>query len=270
MLLALSLAFSAQLQAVAGRTVLAMVLNSRNQPIVDVETDDFVVRESGQPQEVLSVHIADYPIALLIDNGAAAQGDLEAIKAAAVRFITRIGNRPVAVWTFGGQPAAVASFADEHETLLERVRGITSQSGAGAASTVQAMANAADAIRGLGAPFSSIVVLSARGSGGATRAPTALVAAILDSRATVHVVEHGPPDAVQNGGDLQALAAQTRGRFTSIYTSASYQVALDRLAEQFASELMIDYIVPGNAPPKEDVTVGVKIPGARVVGMGVR
>jgi len=68
MLLALSLVFSAQVQAAAARTVLATVLNSRNQPMVDVEVDDFVVRESGQPREVLSVHIADYPIALLIDN----------------------------------------------------------------------------------------------------------------------------------------------------------------------------------------------------------
>ena len=86
----------------------------------------------------------------------------------------------------------------------------------------------------------------------------------------VHVVEHRPPTAVQRGGDLQSLAVQTRGQFTSIFSSASFQVALDRLADQLASELMIDYIVPGNAPPNEDVTVGVKIPGARVVGMGVR
>jgi hypothetical protein len=269
MLLALSLVFSAQLQAATGRTVLATVLNSRNQPIVDVEVDDFEVRESSQPQEVLSVHIADYPIALLIDNGADAQADLDAIKAAAARFITKIGNRPVAVWTCGGRPTAVASFTDEQEILLERVGAITGQSGVGTASTIQAMANAADTIRGLGAPFSSIVVLSARGSGDSS-APTALISAILDSRAIVHVVEHRPPDADQGGGDLQALAAQTRGRFTSIYSSASYQVALDRLADQLASELMIDYIVPDNAPPKQDVTVGVKIPGARVVGMGVR
>jgi len=270
MLLALSLVFSAQVQAAAARTVLATVLNSRNQPMVDVEVDDFVVRESGQPREVLSVHIADYPIALLIDNSGAAQGDLEDIKATAVRFITRIGDRPVAVWTFGGQPAEVASFADDRQTLLERVRGIAGQSDAAPSATMQAVANAAGSIRGLGAPFSSIVVLSAGGASPAG-APTALLAGILDSRAMVHVVEHRPATAVQRGGgDLQSLAGQTRGQFTSIFSSASFQVALDRLADQLASELMIDYIVQGNAPPKEDVTVGVKIPGARVVGMGVR
>jgi hypothetical protein len=269
MLLALSLVFSAQVQAAAARTVLATVLNSRNQPMVDVEVDDFVVRESGQPREVLSVHVADYPIALLIDNSGAAQGDLEDIKAAAARFITRIGDRPVAVWTFGSEPAAVASFADDRQTLLERVRRIAGQSDAASPATMQTAANAAGTIRGLGAPFSSVVVLSAGGDSAAS-APTALLASILDSRAIVHVVEHRKATAVQGGGDLQSLARQTRGQFTSIFSSASFQVALDRLADQLASELMIDYIVQGNAPPKEDVTVGVKIPGARVVGLGVR
>jgi hypothetical protein len=269
MLLALSFVFSAQIQAATARTVLATVLNSRNQPMVDVEVDDFVVRESGRTQEVLSVHIADYPIALLIDNRGPADGDLEAIKAAAVRFITKIGDRPVAVWTFGKEPAAAASFADDRQIVLERIRAIAAQSDAAPPAALQAVANAAASIRGLGAPFSAIVVLSA-GRAGPASAPTALVTGILDSRAMVHVVEHRLPTADPRGGDLQSLAAQTRGRFTSIFSPASFQVALNQLADQLASELMIDYIVQGNAPPKEDVTVGVKIPGARVVGMGVR
>jgi hypothetical protein len=131
------------------------------------------------------------------------------------------------------------------------------------------VASAAGSIRDLGAPFSSIVVLSA-GEARPASLPTAVLAGILDSRAMVHVVEHRLPTADPRGGDLQLLAAQTHGRFTGIFSAASFQVALDQYADQLASELMIDYIVPGNAPPKEDVTVGVKIPGARVVGMGVR
>jgi hypothetical protein len=240
--------------------------------MVDVESTDFVVRESGQPREVLSVHIADYPIALLIDNSGAAQGDLEDIKATAVRFIhenRRSAGRRLDIW---GQPAEVASFADDRQN----------PAGTGfAGSRVSPMLllrprcrpwrtpRAASAV--WGRHFSSIVVLSAGGASPAG-APTALLAGILDSR------RHGSrgrasaaATAVQRGGgDLQSLAGQTRGQFTSIFSSASFQVALDRLADQLASELMIDYIVQGNAPPKEDVTVGVKIPGARVVGMGVR
>jgi len=269
-LLTLAIVFSAQTQAAVGRTVLATVLNGRNQPIVDVEVDDFVVRESGQPREIVSAHIADYPIVVLVDNSATAEPDLEAIRGAAARFITRIGDRPVAVETFGGTPVTVASFADDRPTVLERVRGIGPQPAGAIPALAQAMANAAALIRGVDATFSSVVVISASPGNALKSAPTEFLAATLDSHAIVHVVEHRPGNGAQASGDLQALAAQTRGQFTSIYSSASFQVALDHLADQMTSEIMIDYIVPGNAPPKEDVTVGVKLPGARVVGMGVR
>ena len=265
-LLALAFLVSAQQQSIA-RTVLATILNQRNQPIVDLETDDFVVRESGQPQEVLSVRIADYPVAILIDNSAGSGADLEAMKVAAARFMTRVGDRPIAVGTLGPSAALLSSFTDERAISLARVNAIAVE--AGPAQTVAGMAAAAAHIRASTTPFASIVVLSASAVPEG-EASTALLAAILDSRAIVHVVVHTPSPRAPVRDDLRRLTSQSRGQFTSIFSAASFQVALDHLADQMAAEMMIDYMVPGNAPPKEDVTVGVRRPGARVVGMGVR
>src|ERR1700687_4033176 len=79
------------------RTVLATVVDGRGRSILDIDADDFVIREAGQPRDVLSVRVADYPIVLVLDNGQGAGRDLDAIRQAAARFLGRVGRRPVAI-----------------------------------------------------------------------------------------------------------------------------------------------------------------------------
>src|SRR4051794_24210045 len=91
-------------QTSIGRTVLATVVDARSRPLVDLDADDFAIREAGQPQEILSAHIADYPVVVLIDDSAAAARDLTTIRATVSRFVTRIGDRPTVVGTIGPHP----------------------------------------------------------------------------------------------------------------------------------------------------------------------
>ncbi len=65
-------------------TVLAAVVNSQGRPIVDVGPDDFVVSEGGEPRDVLDVHVADYPIALVVDDRLQTNVPLDAMRRAAV------------------------------------------------------------------------------------------------------------------------------------------------------------------------------------------
>ena len=37
-----------------------------------------------------------------------------------------------------------------------------------------------------------------------------------------------------------------------------------------ATEMLIEYLVTPNVPTTTDVTLGVSVPGAKVVGLGVR
>ena len=64
---ALALVFS--MQAATSRVVLATVRGALNQPLITLGPDDFLVREAGQPREVLAAWIADYPVIVLIDDG---------------------------------------------------------------------------------------------------------------------------------------------------------------------------------------------------------
>jgi hypothetical protein len=259
---------SALQQIGASRTVLATVVDNRGRTIVDIDPDDFVIRETGQSREVLSVRVADYPIVVVLDNGQGAGSDFDAIRGATGRFIGRIGHRPVAL-VAADPPDLVATFEDDRAVVTERLEGLkVSQSGEG---LFQAVVEGARAVQELGAPFSAIVVVSATPI---SSVPSELLTPILDSGATVHVVVHqsssgstGTPG--RSTETLRVLTDETHGQFTTVFAAASYQSALDRLADRLAPELMIEYVVPVGSSSGNDVQLGVRIPGARVNSRGV-
>jgi hypothetical protein len=195
------------------------------------------------------------------------------MRTAAARFISRLGQRPVALGTLADSPTLVASFEDPRATVLRKLEALTPRSSGTA--PLASVARAAGAIRSLESPFSAIVVISAtpveRGSpASAVQSGTDFLGQIVESHATVHVLALRDPARLPAAEVLREVSEQTRGQFTTVYSTASYQIALDHLADQMATEMMIEYLVPPDRPPTTDVTLGVAIPGARVVGLGVR
>jgi hypothetical protein len=263
------LAIALVLQDAVSRTVLATVTGPLKQSIVDLGPDDFVVRESDQPREVLTVRIADYPVIVLIDDSQEGARDFETARAAAARFVTRLGQRPVAIGTLADPPALVASFEDERPIVLRKLADIRPRAAAGNL-LLQGVANAAALVRSSETPFAAVVVISAGTADGTPASQHELLGPIVESRAMVHVIarrDSGRPPAPEL---LRDLAEQTHGQFTTVFASASYQIALDHLADEMATEMMIEYLTPQNGAPSSDVKVGVTLAGARVTGLGVR
>jgi hypothetical protein len=252
-------------QTGASRFALAQVLDPRGKPLVDIGVDDFVVQEAGVDRELLDVRVADYPIVLVIDNGAAAGPDFDLLRKSAARFLTRLGPRPVAIVTTAGTPARVASFEDERGDVMSKLDGVDADATA-PSETVRAAALAGELIKGTGTLFSTIVLATASPAPAPPDVAEPL-APIVDSRAVVHVVANvGHPGA----GDrlLRGIAEQTHGDYIPIYAAASYQPAFDRLAARLTTEMLIEYIVPPGSKAV-DVRIGVRVPGARVRGLGV-
>ena len=115
LVLALSAALTAAAQPPdsqtgASRVALAIVTDLRNQPLIDVSADDFVIQEGGTAREILSVRPADYPIIVMLDTGKEGHADFPQMRKAVARFIERIGQRPLALGTFGNAPKLVTSF----------------------------------------------------------------------------------------------------------------------------------------------------------------
>jgi hypothetical protein len=275
-LLALALAAhpADQLQTSSrGRTLLATVVDGRGRTLVDLDADDFVIDESGSTREVLDVHVADYPVVVLIDDQESAATALPSIRSAALRFIERIGQRPIAIATLTRPATMVASFEDDRADVLSRVEEISPNVSA-AAMPLPAIANAVRLIRETGATFSAIVILSAAAIDASQPVEGGLLPSVVESGAAVHVIASRSPDPAaiarpQETDLLRVLADQTHGQYTAIFTAASYAVALDRLADRLSAEMMVDYLVPRDAPAG-DVRAGVRVPGARVIGLGVR
>jgi hypothetical protein len=262
---------SANSQTGASRIALARVTDPRNRPLVDVGADDFVIQEAGVTREVLSVRPADYPIAVLIDTGHDAAADFPLMQKAAAHFLDRIGQRPVALGTFGGPPKMLTTFEDDRQTVMARLNELTADPSA-ASQLLKGTSVAAQTIRATGTLFSCIVILSATPTDSSTDSPDEMIAPVVDSNATLHVIANRPGQTAagtqRSSAALRAVAEQSRGEFTVIYSAASYQAALDRLADRLTSEMMIEYLVPVGSKPN-DVKVGVRIIGARVRGLGV-
>ena len=262
---------SAEQQTGASRVALAVVTDPRNRPLVDVSADDFVIQEAGAARDILSVRQADYPIAVLLDTGSDARADFTLMQKAAAHFIERIGQRPIALGTFGGTPKMLTTFEDERKTVLARLADAAADTSAGSL-LLQGAGLAAQTIHQTGTLFSAIVILSATAVDASRNPPDEMIAQIVDSNGILHVIASRPGQTVGGGvrsnPALRALAEQSRGEFTVIYSAASYQAALDRLADRLTSEMMIEYLVPVGSKPN-DVKVGVRIVGARVRGLGV-
>jgi hypothetical protein len=259
-------------QTGASRVALATVTDPRDRPLLDVAADDFVIQEGGVAREILSVRPADYPIVVLLDNGVDARGDWTQMRKAVARFLDRIGQRPVALGTFGNPPTMISTFDDDRRVVAQRLEALEPATLTGSL-LMEGAALAGRTIQRTGSLFSAIVILSATGSDASREGPDEMIAPIVDSGAMLHVIARRmlPASAgvgARPGQALRALAEQTRGQFTTIYSSASYQAALDRLAERLTSELMIEYIVPAGSKPN-DVKVGIRLAGARVRGLGV-
>ena len=258
-------------QTGASRVALAAVTDPRNKPLVDVSADDFVIQEAGAAREVLSVRPADYPIVLLLDTGSDARLDFPLLQKAAAHFVDRIGQRPIAIATFGGEPKLIASFEDERPAVLSKLAAITVDQAAPSL-LLQGAGLAGRTIKATGTLFSAIVMLSTTGTDASRGQPDEMLAPIVDSNASLHVIANRPGQTVASGlrssPTLRALAEQSRGEFTVIYSATSYQAALDRLADRLSAEMLIEYLVPVGSKPN-DVKIGIRLIGARVRGLGV-
>ncbi|HMD37052.1 MAG TPA: hypothetical protein VKH42_18890 [Vicinamibacterales bacterium] len=189
------------------------------------------------------------------------------------RFIERLGaDRPIIAATLGESARAIAGFDEPRATMLERLAALEPDGpvppGAEPPHVVSGLAVAAGALQATESLFSGVVMLSAApGAESPAAAGNDPIAAIVRSGATIHAIVN---QSSGTGGvaELRRLVAQTRGELTTVYSAASYQAALDRLADRLSSELLIEYISPAGSKAT-DVKVGIRIPGARVRGLGV-
>ncbi len=270
-----------QLKTAASRLVLSAVTDAQDRPLVDLDPDDFAIAENGSEREIVSVYVADYPVVVLLDEGTTATSDVQAIRSAVVRFISRLGPRAVAIGTLADPPAIVASFEDDRAAALARLE------------------NAAINPTATLAPIEAVVERSppdrrdrrallrhCRRLGAADRHVAAGRARpVADDLRERRVRQRGrqaqrrkrrPADAATPDAPTRICSAissdQTHGQYIAVFSAASYSVALDRLADRLATEMMIQYLIPSGAPEHGRCASGREDsggPGQRIGGIEI-
>jgi hypothetical protein len=259
----------AQPEKLASRLLLASVTDRDGRPMFDIEPDDMVVRDGGQLRDVLSIHLADYPIAIVLDNGRGDDREFEAIRRSTLRFIDRVGHRPIAIIS-AIPPRMAASFDDNRAAVVEQVYKLRQESSGDG--LFQAFVVAARANRETGVPVSAIIAVVA--DPGRTL-PTNVRPPVLESGANVHVVLQQKTagrhrERRQTSIDaLVALVEETHGQLVTINSPDLYQAAMNRLADQLATELMVEYLVPADSVSGTDVRLGLRLSGAKITSWSI-
>jgi hypothetical protein len=264
-LLALATIASAHQLTLSSRTLLATV-TAANRQLVDLEPDDFIIEEGGVEREVFDVHLADYPLGVLIDN--VSMDELEAIRAAAARFVSRVGQRGIAVGKLTSS-SLLTTFDDERLKVLEEIKAVAADPQTPPV-PLEVLWSTLQLVKEIDAPFSAIVVISGQALDRDTVGSPELLTKILDSRIPVHVIARRASSGAEVPRDVwREVSGLTRGQYTTIYSGASYPIALDRLADRLATEMMIQFVVPREGAAGGEVRVGVRVPGAQVTTLGV-
>ncbi len=271
------------------RHVLVSVTDLGGDPVSGLGPPDFVIEENGQAREPLDVRSASYPIVVLLDTSLTARSSFIAMRQAVSKFGERLHGRSIALSTFGGAPARVVSFSDESPDVTHAVEGLFARPGA-ESQLLDGIIDAAREIRELNVPLSMIVVVSAGAMDQSRRSAGDVLRPVLASHSMVHVIETRSPrgsgrlrrprlnlgnTTLANDGSLQleellqALAARTRGHYEKVSGDSGFESALHRLATRLSAEVVVEYIVPDEAPPSRDLRIGVNLAGASVWGLGL-
>jgi hypothetical protein len=142
----------------------------------------------------------------------------------------------------------------------------------------------------LKSPLSMIVVVSAGGFDQSRRTVGEVLRPVLASHSMVHVIE---ARSVHAGGylrrprlrldtsaaaadasqqlqqALEGLALRTRGSYEQVMGGTGFDGMLRALASRLSAEVVLEYIVPDDAPPSRDLKIGVNMVGATVWGLGL-
>jgi hypothetical protein len=273
------------------RYVLVSVTDATGAVVQGLGPSDFVVEENGVARETLDVRHANYPIAILIDTSNTARNGFIKMREAVANFSERLKDRQISLTTFGDVPTTVVSFSDEHPDVPAAANTLFARPDM-ESHVLDGIIDVAKDLQKRSSPLSMIVVVSAGGFDQSRRSMGEVFRPVLASHSMVHVIEARSPHAggylrrprlrldtsaaaadasQQLQQALEGLAVRTRGSYRQVMggTGTGFDGMLRGLASRISAEVVLEYIVPDDAPPSKDLKIGVAMAGATVWGLGL-
>lgn len=248
-------------------------------PIEALTAADLRVTEDDRPREIVRVTPATttMPIAVVVDNQAAAQAMIADLRTALIRFLPDVASLgPVALITTADRPTIVQDYTTDVDKLTEAANRIFAQPGSGA-TLLDAIVEVS---RGLGRreeERAAIVLVTLELTEFSTLHFSQVLDGLQKSGAMMSgVVLVNPRGSNQNDAARNRAVVLDRGIRDSggtrvdVLTSLSFGTALTQIAGALKHQHRVVYVRPQQLIPPERIVVSATRPGLFVTGAPAR
>lgn len=260
------------------RSMYVSVLDASSGPVTGLGPDAFVVREDGQPREVLRVTPATAPmdLALLIDNSQAATAQINDLRRALEPFLTALaakGHR-IALIGLADRPTILVDYTSSAERLQAGVGRIFAQETSGML-LLDALVDVSRGLRRREGERRVILSITTEGTDFSNVGFERTLEALDESGAQYYalVVTAGPTanlmseEARNRGIVLDRGTRGTGGKLEHLLTGMAIGDALQRISAELQAQYHLVYARPERTVPPEDVEVDVRKPGLTARGV---
>jgi VWFA-related protein len=261
------------------RGMFVSVFDKDGVPVTGLTAADFVVREDRVVREVLRAEKAVDPITLpvLVDNSQTASPHIPDIRDALKSFVKRMaGRNPIAITVFGERPSIFTDYTLDGAALQKGIERLFPVSGSGSY-LLQAVDEVSKGLAKRDFERAVILVITAGGPEFSDRHYDEFIPQVRDSGAAFYAMDIAPrpPDLSDYGQRsremfIEAAARATGGDRVTLLSSLALAGALNRLADELASQYRITYGRPETLIPPERIEVGVRRPGLTARGTPIK
>lgn len=264
----------------AERVLYVTALDERSKvPVESLTPADLRVTEDDRAREILRVTPATtpMPVAVVVDNQAAAQATIADLRTALTRFLPEIaGLGPVALITTADRPTIAQDYTTDAEKLTQAANRLFSQPGSGA-TLLDALVEVS---RGLGRreeERAAIVLVTLELTEFSTLHYSQVLDGLKKSGAMMSgVILNNPRGSNQNDAARNRSVVLDRGIRDSggtrvdVLTSLSYGTALSQVSAALKHQHRVVYLRPQQLIPPERIAVTAVKPGTFVTGAPAR
>ena len=264
----------------AERVLYVTALDERSKvPVESLTPADLRVTEDDRAREIVRVTPATtpMPVAVVVDNQAAAQATIADLRTALTRFLPEIaGLGPVALITTADRPTIAQDYTTDAEKLTQAANRLFSQPGSGA-TLLDALVEVS---RGLGRreeERAAIVLVTLELTEFSTLHYSQVLDGLKKSGAMMSgVILNNPRGSNQNDAARNRSVVLDRGIRDSggtrvdVLTSLSYGTALSQVSAALKHQHRVVYLRPQQLIPPERIAVTAVKPGTFVTGAPAR
>lgn len=251
------------------RVIYTSVVDRDGAPVLDLTIKDFIVREDGQPREVLYVARDNDPlqIALLVDNSVSMRPRLTVLRKAVTAFIDATRQDvQLALITLAERPTILVGYTTDRAALRKAADGMFAYEAAN-----YLLDGIAETSQGLSKRTmwrSAIAVITGVGPEMSYRQYTEVLRFFRAGGASLHIVQVGSGLGGQGREIVVSRGtSETGGRFDEVLLPTSLELKSRQMATELSNQYRVTYARPSRLVPPSKTEVSVRRPDLKARGM---